>query len=961
MATGRNISGITLTIGGDTTGLNKALKDVNKNITGTQEQLRDVERLLKLDPSNTELLAQRQQLLSKAVQDTRQKLETLKTAEQQAQQQFAEGRISQEQYDALRREIIDTEQQLGNLEDQARQANATLQQISVAGQRMQEFGGKVTDVGKKLSVVSAAVAGVGVASVKTAADFDESMSKVAAISGASGDEFDDLRNKAREMGAKTKFSAAEAADAMNYMAMAGWKTEDMMSGIEGIMNLAAASGEDLATTSDIVTDALTAFGLTAEDSGHFADVLAAASSNANTNVSMMGETFKYVASTAGAMGFSADEVAVAIGLMANSGIKGSQAGTQLNAALVNMVKPTNAMAAIMDKYDISITNADGSMKSFAEVMDMLRGNLRVTTEEEKANNYALAEQELLTTNLGAAIQAATGEQRKQLVEMGKGMEIYDQLSEKETKAAAKKILGIELTKKRKLSDEEYYNLVQGLGQESLRGITEAEQEKAAATLFGKEAMSGLLAVINATENDYDKLTNAVKNCDGVTQEMADTMQDNLNGQLEILKSQMQELAISIGDLLMPTIRSIVGVIQKLIDKFNGMSDWQKKVVVIVGLIIAALGPLLIIIGTLISSIGTIMTVIAGVSAPVLGVIAAIAALVGIFTTLYATNEEFRTAVQDIWSQVSEIISLAVELIQEIISIFVEKGKAIWEQYGTQITEVVSKAFEFIKTVIDTQLAFIKDLIHVIMAVINGDWSGAWEAMQTLIVHFNEGVGKILKALAELMKNVIKLAVEVVKNHFEKMKESAIEIFQAMKTAIAAKVDEVKNTIINGIQKAVDWIKALPSQAIEWGKDFMTGFADGIKSAIGGVTDAVKGVAENVSSFLHFSRPDTGPLREYEKWMPDMIKGMAKGLRANTWRLTDELKDITTRISVMANPELQKSSNTDLSKIEGLLDYYLPSMKGTSIVLDDGTLVGKMVPAIDTSLAGSRETKGRNGG
>ena len=192
---------------------------------------------------------------------------------------------------------------------------------------METVGNSIAGAGKKMMPVTLAIGGVGTAAVKTAADFDTAMSQVAAVSGATGEDFDKLRAKAREMGSKTKFSASEAAEAMNYMAMAGWKTEDMLDGIEGIMNLAAASGEDLATTSDIVTDALTAFGLSAKDSGHFADILAAASSNANTNVSMMGETFKYCAPIAGAMGYSAEDTAQAIGLMANSGIKGSQAGT----------------------------------------------------------------------------------------------------------------------------------------------------------------------------------------------------------------------------------------------------------------------------------------------------------------------------------------------------------------------------------------------------------------------------------------------------------------------------------------------------------------------------------------------------------------------------------------------------------------------------------------------------------
>jgi len=315
------IQGITVEIGGDTTKLSKALESVNKSIKGTQSGLKDVNKLLKLDPSNTELVVQKQKMLKDAIEATKEKLATLKTAAQQANEQLANGEITQQQYDALQREIVETEQNLRSLQDQAATTNATLAKIDEAGEKLQNIGSSVENVGKKFLPVTAAVTGLGTAAVKTAADFDSEMSKVSAISGATGDDFDQLRAKAREMGAKTKFSASEAASAMEYMAMAGWKTSDMLNGIEGIMNLAAASGEDLATTSDIVTDALTAFGLSAADSGHFADILAAASSNANTNVSMMGETFKYCAPIAGALGFSAEDTAEAIGLMANSGIK----------------------------------------------------------------------------------------------------------------------------------------------------------------------------------------------------------------------------------------------------------------------------------------------------------------------------------------------------------------------------------------------------------------------------------------------------------------------------------------------------------------------------------------------------------------------------------------------------------------------------------------------------------------
>lgn len=378
------IKGITVEIGGDTTKLQTALKGVNTQIKNTQSQLKDVEKLLKLDPGNTELLAQKHKLLGDAVKETKEKLDTLKTAAEQANTALANGEISQEQYDAHQREIIETENELRRLEEQANQSATAVQKIAATGEKLKGIGDNISSVGQKFLPVTAAVTGLGAAAVKTAADFDTAMSQVAAVSGATGSDLDALRDKAREMGSKTKFSASEAAEAMNYMAMAGWKTEDMLSGIEGIMNLAAASGEDLATTSDIVTDALTAFGLTAADSGHFADILAAASSNANTNVSMMGETFKYCAPIAGALGFSAEDTAEAIGLMANAGIKSTQAGTALRTIMNNLAGEVKICGSNIGEVTVATTNADGSMRNLSDILADCRSAFSGLTESEKA-------------------------------------------------------------------------------------------------------------------------------------------------------------------------------------------------------------------------------------------------------------------------------------------------------------------------------------------------------------------------------------------------------------------------------------------------------------------------------------------------------------------------------------------------------------------------------------------------
>ena len=519
------IKGITVEIGGDTTKLSKALKNVDSSIKSTQTQLRDVNKLLKLDPGNTELLAQKHKLLGDAVGQTKQRLETLKTAAEQADKALAAGDISKEQYDALQREIVETEQELKKLETAANQSATAVQKIAAKGEKLKTLGNNISNVGQKMLPATIAITGLGTAAVKTASDFDSEMSKVSAISGATGKDFDALRAKAREMGAKTKFSATEAASAFEYMAMAGWKTEDMLCGIEGIMNLAAASGEDLATTSDIVTDALTAFGLSADDSGHFADILAAASSNANTNVSMMGETFKYCAPIAGALGFSAEDTAEAIGLMGNAGIKSSQAGTALRSIMNNLSKDVKLTGNAFGSMTIQTTNQDGSMRSLNDILADCRVAFGQMSESEKAAN--------------------------------------------------------------------------------------------AQALVGKNAMSGFLALMNAAPSDIEKLNTAITNCDGKAGDMAETMQNNLEGQITILKSQ--ELAISFGDILMPAIRQIVSWIQGLVDKLNGMDEGTKKTIVTIGLIVAAIGPALIVIGKVISSVGTIMTLVPKISGAITAV------------------------------------------------------------------------------------------------------------------------------------------------------------------------------------------------------------------------------------------------------------------------------------------------------------------------------------------------------
>ena len=925
------IKGITVEIGGDTTGLEKALKGVNSSIKTTQSALKDVERLLKLDPTNTELLTQKQKLLKDAMASTSEKLETLKEAQKQAKEQLERGELGQDKYDALQREIVETEQELKRLQEQAATTSVTLEKIAAAGDKFEKAGDSITNAGKQISVASAAVTGLGVAAVKTAADFDSAMANVAAISGATGDDLQALRDKAREMGEKTKFSASEAADAMSYMAMAGWKTGDMLSGIEGIMNLAAASGEDLATTSDIVTDALTAFGLTAEDSAHFADILAAASSNANTNVSMMGETFKYCAPVAGALGYSAEDVAEAIGLMGNAGIKSTQAGTALRTMMTKLQGELKLSGEALGEVTIQTANADGSMRELSDILADCRT-------------------------------------------------AFSKMSESEAAAAAE-------------------------------------------TLVGKNAMSGFLALMNSAPGDIDKLRNAIENCDGSAEDMAAIMQDNLNGQLTILKSQLEELAISFGEMLMPVIRKVVTAVQGFVDKLNNMDEAQRKTIITIGLVIAALGPFLVILGTVISTVGKSMkayasatkgikklmvavksgtgifgklgTALGGISAPVLAIVAVIAVLVAAFTHLWKTNDGFRENIIATWTQIKETVNNFCQGIVDRLnslgfefSSITEVLKAVWDGFCNLLGPVFEGAFRFISDTLSTVLDVILNTVDFFIAVFSGDWEGAWEAVKNIFSSIWNGLVSWFTNILETIKGVLDVALGWIGTSWEQVwtnvKNFFTNIWNGIKDFISSTINSISTTISNvitGIKTTVNnvfsAIKTTISNIFNGIKDTATSVWNAIKTAI---TTPIENAKEKVREAIN------------------AIKGFFSGLKLELPHIKLPHFSISGSFSlsppsvphinidwyksggIMAGPTIFGMNGSSLmaggeagkeailpltefySKLEsiltsrlntGTMERYLAVIaanSGKGIYLDDGTLVGHLLPAIDSGLA-----------
>lgn len=382
-------------------------------------------------------------------------------------------------------------ERLAKTYDKVKQSQEELAKVNAAIEKNNEAISKTkTQLVGTVGTLAALGTAIYAGPVKKAAEFEEQMSTVKAISGATVADMTRLANEAKRMGATTQFTAVEAGKALEYMAMAGWKTDQMLGGLPGIMNLAAASGEELGMVSDIVTDALTAFNMTAEDAGRFADVLAQASSNANTNVSMMGATFQKVAPVAGALGYSVEDISLGIGLMANASIKAETAGTSLKTALANMAKPTKQMKTYMDKYGISLTNADGSMKTFREVVDNLRS--------------------------------------------------------------------------------------------SLGGLSESEQVAAETAIFGKESFAGMLAIVNASDADFQKLSDSVNNAAGAAERMAQIKLDNFNGKVTLLKSAVEGLQIALGDALLPTFtegaEKAAELVSKLAEFINENPELVRQIV-----------------------------------------------------------------------------------------------------------------------------------------------------------------------------------------------------------------------------------------------------------------------------------------------------------------------------------------------------------------------------------------------
>ena len=587
-------------------------------------------------------------------------------------------------------------------------------------------------------------------------DFSASMSNVQAISGATDEEFDQLTQTARDLGSTTIFSASDVADAFGYMAMAGWDTSQMIDGVKGVLDLAAASGEDLATTSDIVTDAMTAFGLSAEESGHFADVLAKTSSSCNTNVGMLGESFKYVAPVAGAMGYSVEDINLALGLMANSGVKASSAGTALRNILTNMANPTNTMADAMDDLGVSLDDGNGNMLTFKEVMDQLRSgfdNLKVPADEAQKAFAELDE------------KAANGE----------------------------------------ITEKQYAKAVEDLTNKCF-GAEGAIKAQAAASLAGKNGLSGLMAIVSASDEDYAKLTAAIGDCDGAALTMSDTMNDNLGGDIKEMNSALEEFKLKLYDGVENPMRNIVqfvtgSVIPAATQVLSFIQQHSTAFAVLAGIL------------------GIITTAMLVQSAAQAIQTAMNAAEV---TSLGALISAKLASAAASWAALAPYI-LIVAAIAAVIAIIVLCVRH-WDQIKAKMTEVaniikskITEAWNAIKTVISTVMEKVKSVITTVWGTIKSAVSAAVNAVKSTV----SNVFNTIKSVATTVWNAIKAAIT---NPIQAAKSLITNIFNTIRSTIS----NVVNTIKSVVTTAFNAIKSAMTKPIETARSTIKSIMDKIK-------------------------------------------------------------------------------------------------------------------------------------
>lgn len=862
--------------------------------------------------------------------------------------------------------------------------------LQTAQKQIQKVSAGFTKAGTKLTAsITAPLVALGTAAVNVSQEFEQSMANAASVAGATGDELARMTALAREMGSKTIFSASDAADALYYMASAGYKVDQMAASIEATLNLASATQSDLASTTDTVISALNQFGLEADQAERVTNVYAAAIGNSMATMDKLSNSMGYVGPVAHSLGYEIEEVTGALAVLYNAGYDGSTAGTSLRQSLVSLMNPTSAALGVFEELGLTYDEVNPATNDLATIID----------------------------RLGAA------------------------------------------------------------------GMDTAQAMK----VFGARAGPGMLALMSAGGDAVREMTESITGTNKAS-DMAATQLNTLQGQVKILKSEIEEIAISFGDVLIPIIRQFIQkYISPLTQKLMGLSMGTKKNIVTIALLAAAIGPLLLVIGKVIGSIGTIAKVGSMLFSKVGLIIGIIAAVVGVLIYLWKTNEGFRNAVTKIWEKIKSVILNAVgaikawweqngekiintalnalktlwkgiktifgkikpyaekvwNFVKDVVIDVVTAIKNFWQKHGKKIWETVKDIFSkiwqvvsacftnimnalgkffsyvrpiwekikslfaslwdtivslyetlkpvfeligglvmtlwgvvssvlsgiidalgpFIEAVIDVAQAIL-EIIQVVCAVLRGDWSEAWEHMKNVagslwsaIKNIFLGIWEFIKGFGESMVNFFKNCGDTIGNIFKSAWEGISGFFVNIWEGIKSAAGWIWDTITGLFGKVGDFFQNLFKDAFNWGKNLIQNIGDGIKKAWNWVVDGVKSVGNAIADFLGFGSPTKkGPGHTADEWIPNLMDMMAEGMYENLPMMQRAAKEVASTLNLTATPNramLGTGSNPNGDLINGLLQGMLAmrGMNGDSgqeivLEIDGQTFARLMMPKLN---------------
>ena len=654
-----------------------------------------------------------------------------------------------------------------------------------AGTRFQALGSALKTVGSTITTaVSLPLLALGAGAIKTAADFEAGMSKVAALSGATGDDLKMLEEEAKRMGATTKYSATESADALSYMALAGWDAEQMAAGLEPSLKLAGASGMQLAECTDIVTDTMSMFGMKASEATKMTDMLAYAQANSNTDVQQLGEALKYCGASANAMGYDLADTTALLGTFADQGLKGSSAGTTLNAMFRDMKKNAeDGKIAIGDK-NVAIVDANGNYRDMTDIL--------------------------------ADVQKAT------------------------------------------------------------EGMTQAERDMALSSIWGTEALKGVNMAFEAGVPKIREFEDGIRKSDGAASDMYDTMQNNLKGAIDNMKSAFEGVMITIGERLIPIFQNAVDGITNMLTWFNNLNPTIQNVIIGVGGFLAILGPLLLIIGNIIifitnlgAAIGTLITffsaggvgagilsaAIGAITGPVGLVIAIITALIAVGVLLYKNWDIIKSKCQEIWEgsikptieKVTNTIKSVISTVWDGIKSFLTTcwngiksvGTSVWEGIKTLISTVVNA----IKSVIESVFNSIKTIVSNVFNGIKNTVSTVWNSIQSVVTTYVNAVRSVIQSVFSAIQGII----NATSNGWKATIQAA---WNGIKSVVSTGVNAVRS-VISSVWSGLQAILVAPFQAAQ---SVISGILSGISNAISSVKNAISSVKSAASSVVDKINP-----------------------------------------------------------------------------------------------------------